>query len=464
MQQLPGLKIPDVVPASAHTKNSGSTLDAIFFEALNSKPEWAKGEAWLHPSAYGDYFVDEGLRWQGKYADLLGRDMKFQHDEGTVNDTFEMAYDVWFPADHVGTFGGDDEEDWNWQGLLSTPMPVVFMTHGVPVNRREWYNVTRMLARFCIVVTVDLLGMGDSSKPLAFRDALTDEWLWSWALHAKVFKIMIKDLVPGRKVFLVANDWGAGMVQKFIELYGRQLLLGGSPNSAIALNGYWVQHIGSLTALAQLPYPSDTFSVEAIRFIGTFTSLVESMFHRTHQIHNQYTMGPLQDSYVEVSAYWNVQKNPANTVYKAHAVRVLAEQASVILGNGELLPHHPQKNPRGMRFTDWNVPVLMLWGKQDKMMPEGQVQRFANIVALIKEQRREAGQAADDNLWFTSQVIENAGHFAISDQPEVAANALLHWIRAIAGYSALHRSYWGFTEIARQDEAHVMKHFDALRI
>ena len=39
----------------------------------------------------------------------------------------------------------------------------------------------------------------------------------------------------------------------------------------------------------------------------------------------------------------------------------------MILGNGELLPWDPTENPNGLRFTEWNVPILMLWGEYDKV-------------------------------------------------------------------------------------------------
>ncbi|KKL11873.1 hypothetical protein LCGC14_2541430, partial [marine sediment metagenome] len=237
---------------------------------------------------------------------------------------------------------------------------------------------------------------GTFIEPLSFQDA-NKKWYWSWKLHAKMFKRMIHDLFPNKHVFFGANDWGAGVVQSFITRYNN-MLSGASINSPIALNGYWVQHIGSLHALTKMPYPSPTFDVEAIRFIGTFTMLLETMFHRTAKIHNQYTMSPLQEPYVEIS-YGDVTKNPSNTIYNSHAVRVLAEQASVILGNGELLPYDKTENPNGLRFTQWNVPILMLWGKNDKMMPEGQVHRFANIIAAIKLDRKTKG-ILNDRLEF----------------------------------------------------------------
>ena len=254
------------------------------------------------------------------------------------------------------------------------------------------------------------------------------------------FKVTNPEWFIDGKIFMGANDWGTGMVQKYVEMFGDEDLHGALIASAISLDGYWVQHIGSLKALKDLPYPSDTFSVESIRFQGVLTSLLETMFHRTSDIQNQYTMALMQDPYVEIS-YSDVNKNPDNTIYKAHSVRVLSQQASYSLGNGELLPHHSTKNPNGIFFTKFNIPILMIWGKNDIMMPEGQVQKFANIF----------------------HVVNYAKHInAASDQPEIFADSVIHWVRDIMGPEYLNTAYVGMTEIARQDEDHVISSLNKL--
>ncbi len=437
-------------------------LDSRLYDILNKTPDWT-AESRLHASMYGEYLVDQNRTWRQKYKNLTTISGQvpingFYHttpkkDGSTPKSTeFEMAYDIWLPKMYKYDVSGNN-----------SPLSVLILTHGVPVNRREWYDAARLLARFYFVITVDLLGMGDSSKPSDFISEYNGKSLWSWNMHAEIFEQMIndKDVVRSElyvnnkpKVFFAANDWGAGMLQKLMER-SSDLMFGAIPISAISLNGYWVQQIGSLVALAKLPYPSETFSIEAIRFIGTLTTLLETMFHRTHENHNQYTMAPLQHPYVEIS-YREVNKNPWNTVYKEHAVRVLAEQASFILGNGELLPHHLSKNPQGLKFTKWNVPILMMWGEYDKMMPMGQIHRFANMVTLLKEK----GGSLNSNLSFRSVVLPRAGHFAVSDQPEKTAAAIIDFMRSIGGPGRMFRSFWGFEEIARQDEGSMIPEVD----
>lgn len=332
-----------------------SELNAAFYDAFNSDPDWSNEER-THKSMYGKYKVKKG-HWKSSFSEF-GIYEKYEMEDGSQSNDFELYYEFWGPK------------------KVEKDLPFLVLTHGVPVNGREWNSTVSILSRFFNVIVVDLLGMGKSSKPFAFNH-------WAWRLHARIFKAMIDDMIPGKTFVLGANDWGAGMVQVFAEMYSedkdpaeltqrrakevgeRAALMGIILGSAIMLNGYWVQHIGSLKALKDLPYPSPTSTIESVRFAGVFTSLLETMFHRTAEIHNQYSMAPFQETYVEIS-YGNVKKNPDNTIYKTHAVRVLAEQASVILGNGELLPFHPEDNPNGLKFTRWNVPVLVLWGKNDK--------------------------------------------------------------------------------------------------
>ena len=167
----------------------------------------------------------------------------------------------------------------------------------------------------------------------------------------------------------------------------------------------------------------------------------------------------MQDPYVEIS-YPDVNKNPDNTIYKNHSIRVLAQQASYALGNGELLPYHSTKNPNGIFFTKFNVPIMMIWGKNDKMMPEGQVQKFANIFHVVNYAKYINN--IESNLSFTKSIIKDAGHFAASDQPEIFADNVIHWIRDIIGPEYLNTAYVGMTEIARQDEKHVIASLDKL--
>jgi len=194
------------------------------------------------------------------------------------------------------------------------------------------------------------------------------------------------------------------------------------------------------------------FRTQAQAFVGTLTTLLETMHQRPGEKLNQYSLAPLQAPYVDVSTYMKPGKNPGNTDYHYGAVRVLAQQATSALGNGLLLPFHQQKNPNGIKFSEWNKPVLVMWGAQDKMMPANQLFRFENIAHAVQKQR------SDSRFFVVGTLIDNAGHFAATDQPEKTADAILRFL-TMSDDSRLHQPYLGFEGIARQDEKHVTESF-----
>lgn len=197
------------------------------------------------------------------------------------------------------------------------------------------------------------------------------------------------------------------------------------------------------------------FAPQAHAFVGTLTTLLETMHHLPGEKLNQYSLAPLQLPYVQVSAYMKPNKNPSNTEYDYVAIRVLAQQATSALGNGLLLPFHPQKNPKGIKFSEWNKPVLVMWGAQDKMMPANQLFRFENIAHAVQKRRKKS------RFFVVGSMIDNAGHFAATDQPEKTADAILRFL-TMSDNSDLYQTYLGFSGIARQDEKHVAKRFDEL--
>ena len=210
-----------------------SSLDDALFEALNSPPDYTRPDR-LSPGLYGDYTVEHGKVWRRKYRHFDGLAKRYEHEDGEMHGAMEIAYDRWQPAGAADT----------------SKLPVIVLTHGVPVNRHEWYAAARILARFAIVYTVDLLGMGQSSKPLDFP------WEQSWDIQAHIFtdflsgngwygsKSHFRELQdPGKSVYLGGNDWGGGVVQRavlMVKARGLDKVKGYILGSTVALNGYWV--------------------------------------------------------------------------------------------------------------------------------------------------------------------------------------------------------------------------------
>ncbi len=59
-----------------------------------------------------------------------------------------------------------------------------------------------------------------------------------------------------------------------------------------------------------------------------------------------------------------------------------------------------------------SVPTLVLWGEQDRVMPQSYARRIAGLLAGPNETRG----------------IPGAGHLAELDRPDAVASAILSWI------------------------------------
>ena len=119
------------------------SLDDELFDALNSAPNRTR-PAFLDRSLYGDYEVAFDNIWTGLYDDFnaYGVVGKYLDEDNIKRSSFKIAYDRWQP-----------------KGLADTSMlPIIIYTHGVPVNRDELAEMARIVSRFAIVYTWDLLG------------------------------------------------------------------------------------------------------------------------------------------------------------------------------------------------------------------------------------------------------------------------------------------------------------------
>lgn len=96
-------------------------------------------------------------------------------------------------------------------------------------------------------------------------------------------------------------------------------------------------------------------------------------------------------------------------------------------------------------------------------MPAGQVYRLQKIVKFIVAERKRMPEWRGQNkMWFQYHVIKEAGHFAVSDQPEEAAEYIIDFMEDIFGVDAMNRQFVGLNHIARKDEPHMMKSLNGL--
>jgi len=324
--------------------------------------------------------------------------------------------------------------------------PLVAFLHGVPCNRAQWEEAQRYIGRFCETIAIDMLGMGESTQPRLYgrRTKSSENDLWHWYNDIDYIEKLMQHEYPGRQFILIADDWGSGIASHYAARYNHRLhaLV---QLDAITFDGYPVNEIQAIGRASQIPNTAegDAMFAQAFgAFDQTLVQILKTMVHNP-SVYNQYKLRLLTFPYVQVDYERNRAGDGVSDVAKSitlrqnyHNMRVLADRAA-ILSPALLLPHHPKKNPNGVRYRDITVPTLVCWGEYDNMMPAAQTQRFAHVLGT-------------DDVQIT--YIAHAGHFAHTDQPLLVADTILNFIRRIMGRGSLADIYLGNEGIWKGDE------------
>lgn len=336
--------------------------------------------------------------------------------------------------------------------------PLVLFLHGVPTNRSQWEEVQGQVSRFCETISIDMLGMGESSKPRMYgrRHNPEPNDLWHWPHDTDYIEKLMQQEYPGRKFIFVADDWGSGIASHYAARYNDRLNAFVQMDP-IAFDGYPVneiQAIGRASAIPNTPEGDAQFAMMFAAFDQTLVQILKTMVHDPSK-YNQYNMRYLTFPYVDVDYERNGAGDGISDVAKSttmrlklHNMRVLADRAA-ILSPALLLPHHPQRNPNGVRYQDVTVPTLIMWGENDNMMPAAQTQRFANVLGT-------------DDVQIT--YIPRSGHFPAADNPNGVADTLINFIRRVMGRSALADIYVGNGGIWKGDERQMVQELRTLHL
>lgn len=84
----------------------------------------------------------------------------------------------------------------------SSAKPVVVMVHGYPDCARVWQKTAEILSKDFHVVAYDVRGTGESSVPKTVKD-------YEIPVLMRDLEAVLDATVPGRRVHLVAHDWGS---------------------------------------------------------------------------------------------------------------------------------------------------------------------------------------------------------------------------------------------------------------
>ncbi len=335
---------------------------------------------------------------------------------------------------------------------MGTKGPLVLFLHGVPTNRRQWEDIQSHVSRFAETISIDMLGMGESSKPRLYGkrhdSAPNDHWYWKHDVDY-IEKLMQHEY-PGRKFIFVADDWGSGIASHYAAKFNDKRLNAFVQLDPIAFDGYPVneiQAIGRASMIPNTPEGDAMFAGAMGAFDQTLVQIYKTMVYDS-SVYNQYKLRNLTFPYVDVDYARNGAGDGVTDVAKSttmrlkmHNIRVLADRAA-ILSPALLLPHHPVKNPEGVKYGNITIPTLIMWGEYDNMMPAAQTQRFANILGT-------------DDVQIT--YIPRAGHFAGTDNPKNVSDTIVNFVRRVVGRSAMADINLGNEGIWKGDEHEMIK-------
>lgn len=357
------------------------------------------------------------------------------------------------PAEGLLQVGGPHSTKTDWSDnfeIAWTKMgdkgPLVLFLHGVPTNRSQWEEVQGQISRFCETISIDMLGMGESSKPRLYgrkKDPAPND-RWHWVNDVDYIEKLMQHEYPGRRFIFIADDWGSGIASHYAARHNDRLdaLIQVDP---IAFDGYPVneiQAIGRASEIPNTPEGDAQFAMLFAAFDQTLVQILKSMVYDPAK-YNQYNLRYLTFPYVDIDYERNGQNDGATEVarsttmrLKLHNLRVLSDRAA-ILSPALLLPYHPQRNPNGVQYQNITVSTLIMWGEYDNMMPAAQTQRFAHALGTKDVQ---------------ISYVPRAGHFPATDNPDNVTDTIINFIRRVVGHQALADVYLGNHGIWKGDE------------
>ena len=333
--------------------------------------------------------------------------------------------------------------------------PLVLMLHGVPSNRHMYFPLQELLSSFCRTISIDMLGMGESTHAQKYGKHVDRKWLyefldeygisrgdyedimepWDWINDIFYIDMLMKDEFGDEQFVFVADDWGSGINTKYAE-YLSDRLLAHIQIDPIAFDGYPVNEIQAIGRASGLDDEQFAMAMGAVD--QTLVQIFKTMVHNPDDVWNQYSLRTIMKTYID-STYTS-ESTSVNMGLKMKALRTLADR-SAILSPGLLLPYHETENKRGVRFEKITAPSLILWGEKDNMMPAQQVYRFKHAMY---------------NSNCEIQFIPDAGHFAATDQPKRVSECILNFLTRELGIGALGDIFLGFGGIWKGDEVYLI--------
>ncbi len=298
-------------------------------------------------------------------------------------------------------------------------LKAIVMLHGVPTSAAWKAQMGRRLARQGYVVyAVDMLGMGRSTKIMSYtlregRDEGRDNVAWDWASDVHWMEDFIRLLrleIGHKSIGCFADDWGGGILMRYLSAHPEPGSDGVKIDFAVFTDpiwgdGYPVYEIATIGMLANLLKSEqfEAFDRAVLTLPQAIIGILKYMVVNREKF-NRWTESTWTDQYRD-SRYQEGRAAKEMGVNHLNLAVLAARSGS--LASDQLQPLHRELNPRGVDYVAVRVPVHLVWGVKDQMMPPSQaltaVYRFPNARVI-------------------PHFVPDADHFAEIDNPEWVAN------------------------------------------
>ena len=254
--------------------------------------------------------------------------------------------------------------------------PVVVLIHGMAGSSRTWLDVMRLLARDYTVIAPDLLGHGESAKPMGD---------YSLGAYASGLRDLLVGTLGIERATVVGQSLGGGVAMQLAyqhpELCERLVLVG---SGGLGREVSWM-----LRALT-LPGAEYVMPVLFPRFVRTGGEKVVAFF-RDHGVRAPH-----------IAEMWSAYASLTETENRHAFVRTMR---AVIDPGGQTVC------AKDRLYLAAAVPTLIAWGDRDDIIP---VQHAYDAHALLPDSQLE--------------IFEGAGHFLHVEHPARFAEVLHDFI------------------------------------
>ena len=295
-----------------------------------------------------------------------------------------------------------NQRDWIWRGwqtrytYLRSAQPEsdtpLILLHGFGASIGHWRNNMPELAQYHTVYALDLLGFGASEKVTAPYDST----FWAEQVY-DFWKTFV-----GKPAVLVGNSNGSLICLAVAALHPEMvkgIVLLNLPDSSVLEYAKWMQQV--MTPLAYLSRPLLKLAVGIFTLPLVFSPLFQLI--RSPGFIKLWAKQAYTHPHTITEELLEILSVPAFDRGSVKALRAMVRSkkaAKIDYAARNLLPR-------------LQIPMLLLWGKQDKMVPP----RLAPLFVKY-------------NPKLTLIEIDNAGHCLHDESPEEVNRLILDWLAA----------------------------------